>query len=161
MLTWGLEETRTWQGFYCCFCRLSPWLGNGCVKLVLWMQRKHWQWVYSSMELIVPYTLAQLVKVMQCRHRLKLNNFLATLVKYIVIGCRAPTHLIELKNVWKTSSSLWFEFNEIWAIKMSTWQLRRDTSCSLFCSWTIYLPWCARIQIVYIFKSSISIVNYP
>lgn len=37
-------------------------LRNACVKLVFRMQRKHWQWVYSSAELIVPYMLAQLVR---------------------------------------------------------------------------------------------------
>jgi len=38
------------------------------------MQRKHWQWVYSSAELIVPYMLAQLVKSNAIQASLKIKQ---------------------------------------------------------------------------------------
>lgn len=49
-------------------------LRNGCVKSVFRMQRKHWQWVYSSAELIVPYMLAQLVKSNAIQASLKIKQ---------------------------------------------------------------------------------------
>lgn len=45
------------------------------MKLVFWMQRKRWQWAYSSMELIVPYMLAQLVKSNAIQASLKIKQF--------------------------------------------------------------------------------------